>query len=163
MGASWRMSIGDFGKAYDDGQVFINDYREFPTLTKPVKSIYDGFFNFVFDRAISKHNVAPELIFKTVDYKDKRLALKQRVWGFNVGDAYCALTEEFVEGGMNGVRNFNLGGQPLVTSYDPTYHSLGIWKRPNEDIYGRIHGKNEKLERLNTVKAGLFWFVWQNF
>eukprot|EP01084_Bolivina_argentea_P166850 289648_1 len=168
--ASWRMSVGDFIDAFEDGQVFINDYREFPQLTKPVKTMYDALFNFVFDRAIGKHNVADELIFKTVDYKDKRLALKQRVWGCNVGDDYCAITEEFVKEGENGVRNFNLGGQPLVASYDAVYRSLGIWKRPNDgiidanvDVYGRVNGRTENLERLNTVKAGLFWFVWQNF
>eukprot|EP01083_Nonionella_stella_P036075 98450_1 len=168
--ASWRMSVGDFADAFADGEVFINDYREYPQLIKPVQTLYDGLFNFVFDRAISKHNVADELIFKTVDYKDKRLPLKQRVCGCNVGDDYCAVTEEFVKEGTNGVRNFSLGGQPLVASYDSMYHSLGIWKRPNDavidanvDVYGRIQGSTKKLERLNTVKAGLFWFVWQNF
>ena len=77
--------------------------------------------------------------------------------------------KEFVEKGENGVRNFSLGGQPLVASWDANYHTLGIFKRPNEDIVNNnidVYGKGEngeQFERLNTVKAGLFWFVWQNF
>jgi len=90
-----------------------------------------------------------------------------------VGDEYVALTEEFVKTGKGGNRNFVVGEIPLVASWDDDAECLGIWKRPSGrpifqtvDVHGKIKGKkgeNPPLERLSTVKNGLFWYVWQNF
>ena len=92
------------------------------------------------------------------------------MFGFNVGDDYVALTENFVRDGPNGTRNVNVGGEPIVASYDAESGSLGIWKRPSArpikktvDIDGRIDGKGEPLERLSTVKNGAFWCVFATF
>lgn len=169
--ASWRMSVGNFIRTYPHGLVFINDYKEFPELAKPVMTIYDKVMDLIFSVAIGYHNVSPLPVFPTVKDIDARLEPKTRVWGFNVGNSYAAVTEDFVKEGKHGVRNITLGGVPLVASYDPDTECLGIWRRPNDkpiasnvNVHGEVKGKNDlKLERLNTVKNGLFWFSWQNF
>ena len=171
---SWRMTLGNFRKAYPHGKVFINDYREFPELKRPIRSLYDKIIDTTFDRAIFKHNTSNFMLFPTIQNVDPRLDAKQRVFGFNVRDEFACLTEEYVAEGKNGVRNFELEGVPLVASWDPKHETLGIFKRPskkpiykNVDVYGIVNDGNKKnptqLDRLETVKAGLFWFVWQEF
>lgn len=174
---SWRMPFGAFASAFPQGQVFINDYREFPEVTKgyrPVWRFYDWIIDTVFDNAIGRHNTTNFQMFPTIKDVDERLPPKQRVFGFNVGDEFACFTEEFAEKAKNGVVNFKLDGVPLVASYDSKNESLGIFKRKddkpiydNVNVYGEtIIGKNKdtvKLDRLETVKAGLFWFVWQEF
>ena len=93
--------------------------------------------------------------------------IQVRVWGINVGDEYVAVSEEFVRAKN---RNFSVNGKPLVASWDPATESVGIFVRPSNmaihktvDVYGNVKGTNQRLDRLSTVKAGLFWFAWQNF
>lgn len=170
---SWRMTVGAFTQSFPHGQVFINDYKEFPELTKPVKTIYDKLVDIVFYLFVNKFHNRPDTppLFPTVDHIDNRLPTKRRVWGFNVRDEYVCLTEDFVKKGKNQTRNMTVGGKPLVASYDPASESLGIWVRPsgrpiasNVDVHGKIRGNDQvQLERLGTVKNGLFWFAWQNF
>ena len=168
--ASWRMTVGNFAKVYPYGMVFINDYKEFPDLKRPILTIYDKLFDTVFAVVVGWHGTSARPVFNTVENIDPRLPVKQRVWGFNVGDEYMALTEDFVKHGTNGVRNFTLHGVPLVASWDDHVDSLGVWLRPSNkpiskrvDVDGRVGGEGESLQRLNTVKSGLFWFSWQNF
>lgn len=172
---SWRMTYGNFAKAYPDGDVFINDYREFPEITKrPILTMYDKIIDTLFDRGIGKHNTTSFMLFPTIKGVDPRLDPKTRVFGFNVEDDFACYTEDFVKQGTNGVRNLTLSGVPLVASYDPVHETLGIFVRPNDkpitnnvNVYGEVQqgrgGKTRKLERLTTVKSGLFWFVWQEF
>ena len=108
--------------------------------------------------------------FPTIDTVDERLPTKTRVWGFNVGDHYIALTEDFVRSGKNGTRNMQCGAVPIVASWDNNVDSLGIWIRPSEkvinetvNVHGKVDGKGDSLERVSTVKNGLWWYVWQNF
>ncbi len=159
------------------GQVFINDYREFPTIDKkyrPVWRFYDWVIDTVFDRAIERHNTTNFMLFPTIKDVDKRLEPKQRVFGCNVGDDFAAFTEDFVKNQKNGVVNFALDGVPLVASWDVRFETLGIFKRKDNksiantvNVYGETTiGKSKdvvKLDRLETVKNGLFWFVWQEF
>lgn len=167
--STWRMTVGNFTSSFPHGKVFINDYKEFPQLTRPVKTIYDKIVDLVFYITVNKYHFRSDTppVFPTVEHIDDRLATKTRVWGFNVGDDYVCVTEDFVKQGKNGTRNMTVGLTPLVASYDPVSESLGIWIRPNNkaitkpvDVDGKIQGE---LERLNTVKNGLFWFAWQNF
>ena len=174
---SWRMPYGAFVSAFPHGKVFINDYREFPEITKkyrPVWRLYDWLIDTFFDKGIERHNTTNFMLFPTISDVDERLPAKQRVFGFNVGDDFACFTEEFVKSSKNGVVNFSLEGVPLVASYDPKYESLGIFKRKDDkpihntvNVYGEttIGRKKDtvKLDRLETVKNGLFWFVWQEF
>ena len=36
---TWRMKLGDFVQTFPDGEVFINDYRMYPDIKKPIKTI----------------------------------------------------------------------------------------------------------------------------
>lgn len=171
---SWRMSLSSFYRAYPHGRIFINDYKEYPDLKRPVLTLYDRVIDAVFYVAINLFHRNPRMppLFPTIEDVDDRLPIKERVWGFNVGDDYVALTEDFVKDGKGGNRNFVVGGQNVVASWDDNFESLGIWKRPSHrpinetvDVHGNVKGSEslKSLERLNTVKNGLFWYVWQNF
>ena len=76
---SWRMTLGQFAKAYPEtGQVFINDYKEFPNLLQnPALTIYDKVMQFVFDIFLDYHGKSPRPIFPTVDVS---LRKKGCVW-----------------------------------------------------------------------------------
>ena len=130
---TWRMNVGTFRGAYPHGQVFINDYREFSSITqRPVLTLYDKLIDFLFDRGIARHNTSDFMLFPTIENVDERLPPKQRVWGFNVEDVFACVTEEWVKEGKNGIRNFVLDGVPLVASYDEKHETLGIFKRHNK-------------------------------
>ena len=112
----------------------------------------------------------PNPVFPTLEHIDPRLPPKEQVFGFNVGDDYAVVTEDFVRSGKGGVRNLTVGGEPIVASYDTDAGSLGIFKRPSAkpikqqvDIHGRVGGKGEALERVSTVKNGCFWCVYATF
>ena len=169
--ASWKMPFQYYATTYPHGKVFINDYKEYPDLKRPVLTMYDKIMDAVFYVYIQVfHNNSEVQAFPTVDKVDDRLPTKTRVWGFNVGDHYIALTEDFVKEGKNGVRNMQCGDVPIVASWDDNVDSLGIWIRPSSkvitkkvDVRGRVDGKGDSLERVSTVKNGLWWYVWQNF
>ena len=171
---SWRMTMKNYLRAYPQGEVFINDYKMFKSFNKnPIKYIYDTIADFVFDQVVTTQAIKPEPMFPTIKNIDPRLPAKEKVWGFNVGQNYVALTENFVRDGPNGgVRNINVGGIPLVASWDAESSSLGIWHRRTDDpilttvnIHGNYKGNptKEPLSRLATVKNGAFWCVWANF
>lgn len=170
--ASWSMPLQYFNRAYPFGKVFINDYKEFPDLKRPVLTIYDHIMDGVFYVAINLfHNQYWQgQFFPTIDHVDDRLPTKTRVWGFNVNDEYVAITKDFVKSGKGGIRNMMVGSKPIVASWDNNSESLGIFYRPSTkpiyqtvDAYGKVGGQGASLERVATVKNGLWWYVWQNF
>ena len=83
----WRMTLGHFAKAYPEtGQVFINDYKEFPNLLhNPALTIYDKVMQFVFDIFLYYHGKSPRPIFPTVD-----VSLYKRTVVCTVGGAWLA-------------------------------------------------------------------------
>mmetsp|Transcript_29374 Transcript_29374/g.40562 ORF Transcript_29374/g.40562 Transcript_29374/m.40562 type:complete len:177 (+) Transcript_29374:759-1289(+) len=166
------MTLGNFVRTYPNGEVFINDYKMYKDLKKPVKTIYDTMMDLIFEMSVYYQATNPSPVFPTLGDIDPRLPPKEQIWGFNVGDDYIAITEAFVRDGPNGVRNLTVGGSPIIASWDNNTASLGIWRRPSSkdingpvDIHGRINGKGdgECLQRLNTVKNGAFWCVWSTF
>uniref|UniRef100_A0A0G4HAA7 DUF3179 domain-containing protein n=1 Tax=Chromera velia CCMP2878 TaxID=1169474 RepID=A0A0G4HAA7_9ALVE len=175
---TWRMSLGAFANTYPGGEVFINDYKMFKSILKaPVRSLYDSIIDFIFETAIRFQSSNPQPVFPTIENPDTRLPPKEKVWAFNVGDDYVAVTEDFVRRGTDGVRYLTVGGVRVVASWDGDAESLGVWKLPPGwtrvcgpvDVHGRIAGQREtdegglSLERVETVKAGAYWVVWSNF
>jgi hypothetical protein len=55
----------------------------------------------------------------------------------------------------------------IVASYDPIYESVNIWYNDSGQLVKEIDffGKSDQgdLKRVETVKAGLYWFVWINY
>lgn len=167
---TWKMNLNNFVRTYPDGEVFINDYKMHPNLKRPVKTIYDKLMDYIFETSVYLQATNPDPVFPTLGEIDKRLPPKEQVWGFNVGDDYVAITENYVRDGHNGTRNFTVGGERIVASYDRKSASLGIWKNPSSkpvtesvDIHGKPGGEGDSLERLPTVKNAAFWCVYATF
>lgn len=80
--ASWSMPLQYFSQAYPFGKVFINDYKEFPDLKRPVLTIYDRIMDGVFYVAINLfHNQYWEgQFFPTIEHVDDRLSLGVQYW-----------------------------------------------------------------------------------
>lgn len=170
---TWRMTIGSFARAYPDGEVFLNDYKMFKDVKKPIKTLYDSLMDMIFEVSVYAQATDPNPVFPTLKNIDPRLPPKELVWMFNVGDDYVAVTQDFVRDAKNETRNIKVGNQYVVASYDPAAESLGIWKNPSGNkplkeyvnVHGHVGGneKGMKLERLNTVKAGCFWCIMATF
>ena len=102
-------------------------------------------------------------VFPTLVNIDPRLPPKEYVFGFNVGDDYVAVTEDFVRDGPDGVGNMTVGGEYVAALYDNDSGSLGIWHRPSAkpikqvvDVHGCVCGKGKPLEHVSTVENGAF-------
>jgi hypothetical protein len=167
---SWRMTLDNFARTYPKGDVFINDYKMYKGIRKPITSLFDTAMDALFENTAHLQATREETIFPTLQHIDARLPPKELVWAFNVGDDYVAVTERFVRAKQYGVHNLMVGGMPIVVAWDPDACSLGMWHRPSidpikeiVDIHGGINGQKEPLERLSTVKNGAFWIVWANF
>ena len=132
----------------------------------PVKRIYENIADFLFAMAIDTQREMEQPTFPTIDNIDARLPGKTLVWGVDIGDDFVAYTEEFVRSQDTPI-NTAIGGRPVVVIYDEQYQSLGIFLNDtghlveNIDFYGNANG--QKLERVNTVKAGAYWVIWANF
>lgn len=155
---TWRMTLGSFVRTYPDGRVFINDYRMFNDLkNKPIKTIYNELMDFIFATSVYFQVTNPAPVFPTLEKIDPRLPPKEQVWGFNVGDDYVAMTENFVRDGPNGLRNLSIGGEHIVASWDNDAGSLGIWRRPSAKPIKYpvdIHGRDQQWERSRRAPLG---------
>jgi hypothetical protein len=168
---TFRMPFDKFSQAYPDGEVFINDYLVEDMRTSfwsnPVLFIYDRAMEFIFEKAIHLQVTKEAPVFPTIAHYDNRLTNKVHVWGFNINDEYMAYTEQFVK--ENGhLINVSIGGQDVVISYDEEFQSLGVFYNNTLSNIERIDffGKTDRgvqLQRVETVKAGMYWVVWANF
>lgn len=159
---TFRMSFRGFQKAYPDGTVFLNKLPSNPFLF-----LLDSAMEIAFTATIDKHHKEAKPIMQNLERPiDRRLPTKAYVWGVNIGDDATCWTDDFVIEQGNLI-NTEVGGQPLVVSWDPIYESLNVWINdtgapvPEIDFFGRI--SSGKLERSPDVKAGLFWHVWSEF
>ena len=148
----------------------LTDFKLIPPPLLTVDVPDDKLMDYIFETSVYFQATNRKPVFPTLGKIDPRLPPKEQIWGFNVGDDYVAVTQEFVRSGRNCVRNIDIGGEHIVASWDKDAGSLGIWRRPSAkpvtqavDVHGRIGGKGNPLERLNTVKNGAFWCVWATF
>ena len=162
-----RMPFSSFKHVYPDGKVFIN---EIPAVSEnPVIAAWDTLVRHgmmywgVGLQWINKEKPA----FPTVDFQDRRLPMKQLVYALNVGDDYVAYTREFIQL-QGGIINVDIGNKPVVISYDEAFDSVTAFFNStgtsvNEvDLFGRT-ANGEQLERVNTLKSNLFWFIFAEF
>lgn len=159
-----RMPFGSFRQLYPDGEVYVNDIE----LGNPLQRLFDT----IIRDGIMVHAVrtmqwqTDEPAFPTITEFDDRLPRKQLVYGLNVGDDHVAYTKEFVakEGGL---LNVVIGGQSVVMYYDSTFDSLVAYynnsglKVTSTDMFG--HSDQGQLKRVETLKSGIFWFIWYDF
>ena len=161
-----RMPFGSFRQLYPDGEVFVNGIRQQS----------DNFLVRLFDTAIRDgimlHAVrslqwqSDEPAFPTISEFDDRLPNKQLVYGLNVGDDYVAYTKQFVQQ-QGGLLNVEIGGRALVIYQDKEFDSLAAYYNESGsairsvDLFGQ--SDQGSLTRVETLKSGIFWFIWYEF
>ena len=161
-----RMPFGSFAALYPQGKVYINDITDFGK--NPFKALWDRFIRHVLmynGISMQWRNAAPA--FPTITFFDERLPRKTLIYGLNVGDDYVAYSKEFIIGKANLI-NTRVGDREVVISYKPEYDTIGAFYNDTGaaveavDVMGRLPS-GERLERIPTLKSGVFWFIWVNF
>jgi Protein of unknown function (DUF3179) len=164
--ASLRMPFGSFRKLFPDGLVFVNG----------IKQQSDNFLVQLFDTAIRDgvmvHAVrslqwqSDEPAFPTITEFDDRLPKKELVWGISINRDHVAYTKDFVAR-QAGPMPVQIGGEDLILNYDKNYDSLVAFYNPGGgavkqiDIFGNTGDMT--LPRVETLKSGIFWFIWYDF
>lgn len=167
---SFRMPFSKYQEAYPEGEVFLNDYRTHDTRSglfkNPFIAIYDFIFDFAFDKTIKDQEELDAPFFPTLSHSDQRLASKEKVFAFNIGDDFVAYSEPFVRA-QNGPLNVTVGGENIVVAYDEMYQSLGVFHNPSDTQVAEINHYGDtgvgRLQRVETLKAGAYWIVWSHF
>lgn len=158
---TFRMTFRGFEKAYPDGTVYINKPSSNPFL-KILDTVQDMMFTWGIR---AQHRIEAPLI-DNMTRSDSRLPNKTYVWGVNIGaDATC-YTDEFVKHHQGPV-NATVGGRHIVVAYDATYESLGVWFNDSGAPVSRINffglSDQGQLDRVDTLKPGMFWHVWAEY
>jgi len=163
---SVRMPLASFEALYPHGRVYVN---EIPALAHhPLRSLWDRLIRHgVMYNGISMQwrNSAPA--FPTIRHFDDRLPPKEPIHGLNVGDDYVAYSKAFVIDNGNLI-NTRIGDRDIVVAYSPRYDCLGAFYNDTGspiiaiDVMGHLPS-GDTLERVPSLKSGVFWFVWANF
>lgn len=158
---TFRMTFRGFQKAYPEGTVFINSPSSNPLL-KILDTVQDMMFTWGIR---AQHRIEAPLI-DNMTRSDDRLPNKTYIWGVNIGTDATCYTDEFVKH-HDGPVNANLGGRDIVAAYDATYESLGVWFNDSGipvseiDFFGQ--SDQGQLQRVDTLKPGMFWHVWAEY
>lgn len=161
---TFRMPFSAYAKAYPDGKVFLN--KIVPFSKNPVLWLWDNIVEIVFLWAMVSHHRTQSLLTSTMDVDDDRLMRKELVWGVTIDKDSMAYTERYIKEQGN-IINTSTGGRDIVAAYDPEYESVNIWYNDSGKPIKKIDffGKSDQgeLKRVETVKAGLYWFVWIHY
>ncbi len=163
-----RMPFSSFREIYPEGKVFINEIPEFSK--NPVLALWDRLIR----HAMMVPGVGLNWIdnekpaFPTIEFKDKRLPMKEFVYAISVGNDSVAYTKEFIRRHGNTI-NVAIGGKPIVVDYDPELDALtaffntdGAQPVRDVDVLGTTDD-GRKLKRVNTLKSMMFWFIFAEF
>lgn len=164
--ATTRMPFGSFRKLYPDGKVFINGIRQQsgnPLVRAFDTAIRDGMMVHAVRTLQWQSN---EPAFPTIKEFDDRLPRKELVYGLNVGDDYVAYTKDFIDDN-DDLLNVEIGNRPVVIYYDREFDSVAAYYNDSGnpvtsvDLFG--NSDQGKLERIETMKSAVFWFIWYDF
>ena len=165
--ATIRMPMSSFKALYPDGKVFINEIAGFgenpflaawDRLVRHVMMYWGVGLNWV-------DNEKPA--FPTIEYKDKRLPMKELVYTVSLDGDHVAYSKDFVMQ-QGGPINTTIGGESVVVDYDSEFDVVTAFFNntgapvPEVDIFG-MTPTGEQLERVNTLKSRLFWFIFAEF
>ena len=158
---SFRMTFRGFQKAYPEGTVFINK-----PVANPILRLLDMISTPIFISGIARQHRQDKPVMENMSHYDDRLPNKTYIWGINIGeDAVCYTDDFIVDNG--GLINATIGGRDIVINYDPKYESVGVWYNNSAIPIKQIDffGKSDQgqLNRVETLKSGMFWHVWVNF
>lgn len=162
-----RMPFSSFRELYPDGKVFVNEIPDF--TTNPVFALWDRLVRHVMMLwGVGLNWVDNEKpAFPTIEYKDRRLPMKELVWSISLNDDHVVCSKDFMlqqEGPVNVV----IGGENIVVDYDEHFDSLTAFFNPGGqeiseiDIFGKLEDGTQ-LARVNTLKSKLFWFIFAEF
>ena len=158
---TFRMSFRGFQKAYPDGEVFLNRPSSNPFLR-----LLDMVTEQAFSMGISKQHRVEKPVMDNMSHSDNRLPTKTYVWGIDIEDDAVCYTQEFIVENDNLV-NATIGGRSVVIAWDPLFESVGAWYNDSGLRVSRIDffGASDQgeLQRVESLKAGLFWHVWVEF
>jgi len=158
---TFRMTFRAFQKAYPNGTVFLNK-----PSANPLLRLFDMVLDMVFSSGIARQHREERPVMDNMTHSDDRLHNKTYVWGVNIGeDAVCWTDDFLIEQGC--LVNTVVGGRDLVVHYDLKYESIGVWYNDSGkpvtkmDFFG--NSDQGRLERVETLKSGMFWHVWVEF
>lgn len=161
-----RMPLASFEALYPDGKVFVNEIAGFSK--NPLAAAWDRLTRHVMMyNGVSLQWVGDDPAFPTIKEFDERLPRKSLVYGLNVDDDYVAYTKEFVIESGNIV-NTTIGDRPVVIAYDEHYDSVAAFYNGTGEpvlavnVVGEL-ADGRTLERVETLKSEIFWFIWANF
>ena len=91
-----RMPLGSFKQLYPDGKVFINEIASFSE--NPVLAVWDRLVRHVMMlRGVGLNWIDNEKpAFPTIDFKDKRLPMKELVYAISINDDHVVYSKDFV-------------------------------------------------------------------
>lgn len=158
---TFRMTFRGFEKAYPEGSVYVNKPSSNPFL-----KILDTAQQIMFTWGITAQHRVDAPVIDNMTRSDPRLPNKTYIWGVNIGaDAVC-YTDDFVIH-HDGPINAKVGGRDIVVAYDRTYESLGVWYNDSGGPVGKIDffGTSDRgpLQRVESLKPGMFWHVWAEY
>ena len=162
-----RMPFGSFRQLYPDGKVFINEiagFSENPVLAAWDRLVRHGMM--LWGVGLNwLDNEKPA--FPTIDFKDRRLPMKELIYSISIGDDHVVYSKDFIMEQGNNI-NVEIGGEPIVIDYDPGFDTVSAFFNTTDeavtdiDVFGNT-GTGVKLERVNTLKSRLFWFIFAEF
>ena len=162
-----RMPFGSFRQLYPDGKVFINEiagFSENPALAAWDRLVRHGMM--LWGVGLNwLDNEKPA--FPTIEFKDRRLPMKELIYSVSIGDDHVVYSKDFIIEQGNNI-NVDIGGKPIVVDYDPEFDSVSAFFNTTDadvtdiDIFGNTDTGVE-LERVNTLKSRLFWFIFAEF
>ncbi|CUH45521.1 DUF3179 domain-containing (seleno)protein [Ruegeria atlantica] len=158
---TYRMTFRGFQKAFPDGEVYLNKPSPNPFLR-----LLDMVTEITFGWGIARQHQEDAPVMDNMDRSDDRLPNKSYVWGITIGNDAACWTDDFVVEN-DWIVNANVGGRDVVVSLDPKYESLGVWYNDKGQPITRCDfwGMSDqgKLQRVETLRAGVFWHVWSEF
>ena len=158
---TFRMSFRGFQKAYPEGTVYLNK-----PSGNPILRLFDTVMQMVFASSIAKHHQEEKPVMDNMTHYDDRLPNKTYIWGVNIADEAVCWTDDFVAE-HDDLINARVGGRDIVIYGDRKHESLGVWYNDSGqpvqemDFFG--NSDQGKLQRVETLKPGMFWHVWVEF
>lgn len=158
---TFRMTFRGFQKAYPEGTVYVN----LPS-TNPFLKVLDTAQDMMFTWGIrAQHRISAPLI-DNMTRVDERLPNKTYIWGVNIGSDATCYTDDYVIASPGPI-NATVGGRAIVVAYHREFESIGVWYNDigapirQLDFFGA--SDSGQLQRVETLKPGMFWHVWAEY
>jgi len=165
--ATVRMPFRTYRELYPEGLVYINEIGE--NGENALLALWDRVVRngMMYWGVGLQWNQPDKGAFPTIKDPDPRLPMKELVQTVSVAGDHVAYTKAFL-GDQGGLVNVEIGGRDVVINYDGEGDVVSAFFNDSGapiakvDPLGRILG-GQRLERVNTLKSDLFWFIFAEF